>query len=129
MVPRPARAPVGRVTDGYRRSVALRTHLSREYPTLGQHVETNPGMSELLELDDVLESEPPAVSTAEVGDIVQRRFDLSGAVRALSSERDANFRVDTSAGPYLLKITNAAEDPQVTDLQTAALQYLEREAL
>ena len=69
-------------------------------------------MSELLELDDVLESAPPAASTAEVGDILQRRFELSGPVRALSSERDANFRVDTSAGPYLLKITNAAEDPQ-----------------
>jgi len=49
-------------------------------------------MSELLELDDVLESEPPAASTAEVGDILQRRFELSGPVRALSSERDANFR-------------------------------------
>jgi hydroxylysine kinase len=85
-------------------------------------------MSELLELDDVLESEPPAASTAEVGDILQRRFELSGPVRALPSERDANFRVDTSAGPYLLKITNAAEDPQVTDLQTAALRHLERES-
>jgi Ser/Thr protein kinase RdoA (MazF antagonist) len=49
-------------------------------------------------------------------------------VRALSSERDANFRVDTSAGPYLLKITNAAEDPQVTDLHSAALRHLERES-
>jgi Ser/Thr protein kinase RdoA (MazF antagonist) len=55
-----------------------------------------------------LESEPPAASTAEVGDILQRRFELSGPVRALSSERDANFRVDTSAGPYLLKITNGS---------------------
>src|SRR3954462_1697511 len=68
-------------------------------------------VSELLELDDVLESEPPAASTADVDDILQRRFELSGPVRAQSSERDANFRVDTSAGPYLLKITNAAEDP------------------
>jgi hydroxylysine kinase len=85
-------------------------------------------MSELLELDDVLESAPPAASTAEVGDILQRRFELSGPVRALSSERDANFRVDTSAGPYLPKITNAAEDPQVADLQTAALRHLERES-
>ena len=61
-------------------------------------------MSELLELDDVLESEPPAASTAE----------SATSCNGVSScqdpcERDANFRVDTSAGPYLLKITNAAE--------------------
>jgi len=73
-------------------------------------------MSLLLELDGPLESAPPAASTAEVADILQRRFGLSGPVQALSSERDANFRVDTCAGPYLLKITNSAEDPEVTDL-------------
>src|SRR5438445_12372895 len=50
MVPRPARAPVGRVTDGYRRfcliaarmnNVHWRSHApqSGEYPTLGQRVD------------------------------------------------------------------------------------------
>jgi hydroxylysine kinase len=85
-------------------------------------------MSRLLELDGALESAPPAVSTAEVVDILQRRFGLSGRVQALSSERDANFQVDTSAGSYLLKITNSAEHPEVTDLQTEALLHLERES-
>ena len=113
--------------------LALRTHLRQaniqhlaSVLTAPKAAKLNPGVSELLELDDVLESEPPAASTAEVADILQRRFGLSGPVRALSSERDANFRVDTSAEPFLLKITNAAaEDPQVTDLQTAALRHLE----
>ncbi len=116
MVPRPARAHVGRVSDSIavlpdrrvdeQRPPALCTHLSRaniqdlaSVLTALKAAKRNPGMSELLELDDVLESETPAASTAEVGDILQRHFELSGPVRALPSERDANFRVDTSAGP------------------------------
>jgi len=68
------------------------------------------------------ESEPPAASTAEVGDILQRRFELSGPVRAAIERARCEFPGGYIGRTYLLKITNAAEDPQVTDLQTAALR-------
>lgn len=83
-------------------------------------------MSLQFELDGVLEAPPVAVSAADVVEILRRRFGLSGSMRALASERDANFRIDTAEASYLLKITNAAEDPAVTDLQTTALRHLER---
>lgn len=88
--------------------------------------EANVIMSLEFELDGVLEAPPVVASSAEVAGILQRRFGLSGSMRALASERDANVRIDTVAGPYLLKITNPAEDPAVTDLQTAALKHLEK---
>jgi len=85
-------------------------------------------MSDMFELDHLLEAPPTEISPLEVADILKRRYGLIGRVRALSSERDANFRVDAPGGPYLLKVTNPAEDPTVTDLQTAALRHLERES-
>ena len=85
-------------------------------------------MSGIFELDHLLETPPTEVSPLEVADVLRRRYSLVGQVRTLSSERDANFRIDAPGGPYLLKVTNPAEDPNVTDLQTAALRHLERES-
>ncbi|MBW5435764.1 phosphotransferase [Bradyrhizobium canariense] len=85
-------------------------------------------MSDRFELDHLLETPPTEVSALEAADVLRRRYNLVGQVRTLSSERDANFRIDAPGGPYLLKITNPAEDPNVTDLQTAALRHLERES-
>ncbi len=82
-------------------------------------------MSDSFNLDALLDSAPAAATWVEAGDILKRRYGLEGNIQPLSSERDANFRVDAADGCYLLKITNPAEDPKVTELQSCALRHLE----
>ncbi len=73
----------------------------------------------------LLSHAPPAVSAEAAAGIAARVFGVSGALRALTSERDANFHIRLDSGEQaLLKITNAAEDRAVTEMQTAALAHL-----
>ena len=59
--------------------------------------------------------------------LVRDRYGIDGRAHALSSERDQNFRIETAAGHcVLLKVSDPAEARQVTNLQTAILQHLER---
>lgn len=52
-------------------------------------------------------------------------FGVEGEAIRLSGERDQNFQITTASGErFLLKLSNSAEDPAVTDLQTRALQHL-----
>jgi 4-aminobutyrate aminotransferase-like enzyme/Ser/Thr protein kinase RdoA (MazF antagonist) len=60
---------------------------------------------------------PDAVITAARG-----LYGLEGSVQPLPSERDQNVLLTTTAGErFVLKISNAAEDPRVLDLQNQAL--------
>jgi hydroxylysine kinase len=81
-----------------------------------------------FENDPLLSAPPVLVTPSKVTEILCRHFGLFGRIRQLSSERDANFRVDTHEGCFLLKITNSGEDPDVTDMQTSAIRYLEKNA-
>jgi Ser/Thr protein kinase RdoA (MazF antagonist) len=75
----------------------------------------------------VLDSRPPAINDMEAVSIARRHFGLAVTADRLSGERDVNFRLTTIDGSrYLLKVTNAAEDPVVTDFQTQALLHIER---
>ena len=59
--------------------------------------------------------------------LVLDRYGITGRAEALSSERDQNFRIEDAAGRrVLLKVSDPAEERQVTNLQTAILQHLER---
>jgi Ser/Thr protein kinase RdoA (MazF antagonist) len=59
--------------------------------------------------------------------LARARYGIEGRADALSSERDQNFRIETAAGQrVLLKVSDPAEARQVTNLQTAILQHLER---
>lgn len=79
--------------------------------------------------DAVLDSTPPAISDAEAASIALRHFGIAAAVDRLSGERDVNFCLTSTDGrKFMLKVTNAAEDPLVTDLQTEALLHIERRA-
>ena len=52
------------------------------------------------------------------------------AATELSSERDQNFRIEDSEGrPFVLKIANPDESPDVIDLQNQALFHLERSSV
>ncbi|MFT5742707.1 MAG: hydroxylysine kinase [Paracoccaceae bacterium] len=74
---------------------------------------------------DLLAHDPPAFDTAMAADIALRLYGVSGAIKPLSAEKDANFLIVLPTGEEaLLKITNAVEDRAVTDMQTAALMRL-----
>lgn len=76
-------------------------------------------------LGDVLASPPPPVDEAMARAILSDVFGMEGAVVALSSERDRNFRLDAVDGRrYVLKVANPAEAAAVSDLQTRLLLHL-----
>jgi Ser/Thr protein kinase RdoA (MazF antagonist) len=75
----------------------------------------------------VLEAKAPAFSIEEAEEIAKRFFGVSGSARALVSERDQNFHLQSNDGrEYVLKIANPAEDPAVLDFQTQALLHIAR---
>lgn len=68
---------------------------------------------------------PPRLSRAEAQELARSLFGVSAEATPLPSERDQNFRLDTTAGPALvLKIANAAETHGVLDAQNAVLSHL-----
>lgn len=73
----------------------------------------------------VIAAEPPPVDAGQAVEVARRQYGLSVTARELVSERDRNFRLDTTDGrSFVLKIANAAEDPQVTDFQIRALLHI-----
>jgi len=75
----------------------------------------------------VLETPPPHFSLAEAAAMADRLFGIGGHASALESERDQNIRIQVPDGPgYVLKISNAAEDPAVVDMQTETLRHIAR---
>ena len=76
-------------------------------------------------LSDLLSHAAPAISLELAARLAQDLYGTAGEIEKLTAEKDANFRVTEASGAqWLLKITNAAEDPAVTDMQTAALLHL-----
>ena len=70
---------------------------------------------------------PPPVSTTRAESLALEQFGIRGQAVRLTGERDENFWIRTQLGPgYVLKVANAAELPEITDLQIAALQHVER---
>ena len=67
----------------------------------------------------------PHVAVEDAARLVRELYGIAGELRLLPSERDQNFSVRTAEGAgYVLKIANAAEDPQRLDFQNAALAHL-----
>ena len=67
----------------------------------------------------------PAFTDGDARTIGLRHYGLDAAASPLPSERDRNFLLTTAGGDrYVLKISNAEEDPRVIDLQNAALLHL-----
>ena len=67
----------------------------------------------------------PAFHADDARAIGLRHYGLDAAVSPLPSERDQNFLLTTAGGDrHVLKISNVSEDPQVIDLQNAALLHL-----
>ncbi|MBX7213414.1 MAG: aminotransferase class III-fold pyridoxal phosphate-dependent enzyme [Thermoflexales bacterium] len=66
----------------------------------------------------------PAFTLADAARIAREYYALEGAVTELPGERDLNFRIQTAAGAFTLKIANAEEDRGDLEMQHAALAHL-----
>jgi hydroxylysine kinase len=67
------------------------------------------------------------ISSTRAESLAREHFGIIAHAEKLTGERDENFWMRTEVGPgYVLKVANAAETPEVTDLQIAALLHVER---
>ena len=75
----------------------------------------------------ILTTAIPDVSEASAAELLRRHFAIAGLIESQDSERDRNFLVRQASGQeHVLKISNSAEDEEITDLQTTTLLHLER---
>jgi Ser/Thr protein kinase RdoA (MazF antagonist) len=75
---------------------------------------------------DVLGTPAPVIDLDRIAALVAEVWGLqAGAVRPLTSERDANILLD---GRYVLKVSNPAEDPAVVDMENTAMSHAARVA-
>ena len=71
---------------------------------------------------DVLAADPPAFSADEAAAVARSTYGLVGTARPLVSERDQNFAISAADGSsWVLKISNAAEDRGVVEMEVAAV--------
>lgn len=76
---------------------------------------------------DPLDGPVPSLGGDEAEAIAASAFGIRGRASALVSERDQNFRIDGDDGAgWVLKVSNAAEDPAVVDMQAQAMLHVAR---
>jgi 4-aminobutyrate aminotransferase-like enzyme/Ser/Thr protein kinase RdoA (MazF antagonist) len=74
---------------------------------------------------DVLDVAPPTWTAADAEAVARATFGLDASAEALVSERDQNFRLaDASGASWVLKVSNAAEDPGVVEMEVAAVERI-----
>lgn len=82
-------------------------------------------MSSNLDIDDVFQTMSDSWSSDFAVEFAHKNYGIKAVASILSSERDQNFLLECDDGnKYVLKVTNVAEDPNVTDFQTKAQLYL-----
>jgi hydroxylysine kinase len=67
---------------------------------------------------------PPSLAADALTRLAREHWGVEGWLTRLVSERDLNHRLDTDSASYVLKLTNPAEPPEMTDFQTAALLHV-----
>ena len=73
----------------------------------------------------VLAAAPPDLTTAEAEEVARALFGLDGSARPLVSERDQNFLLtDATGAERILKVSNAAEDRGVVEMEVAAVSHI-----
>ena len=87
-----------------------------------------PGASDVqLGGANVLEGAPPTVDLADAARLATELFGVEGDISPLGSERDQNFRVvDARGDGFVLKISNADEDPSVVDMENESVLHIAR---
>src|SRR5919106_3663477 len=73
----------------------------------------------------VLHADPPALTPERAEQVALTLFGVRGSAAPLVSERDQNFRIDEPGGPrWVLKVSNASEDPGVVEMEVAAVEHV-----
>lgn len=77
--------------------------------------------------NSIFSSTPPALSVENIRAVVQEYYGLtiSPEIVLLGSERDQNAIVCADGKKLLVRVTNRAESPDVTHLQTCALKHVQ----
>lgn len=79
----------------------------------------------MAQSSDLLTEPPPQVDDAWCRRVLAQTYGLEATVVALRSERDHNLLVtDRSGGRSVLKVSNSAEDPQIIDMENAAMRHV-----
>jgi 4-aminobutyrate aminotransferase-like enzyme/Ser/Thr protein kinase RdoA (MazF antagonist) len=82
-------------------------------------------MSAEPEPTHVLAADPPTLTLDDARDVARTTFGVSGTARELVSERDQNFAIAADDGSaWVLKVSNAAEDPGVVEMEVAAVERI-----
>ncbi|KPX31848.1 Uncharacterized protein ALO77_04196 [Pseudomonas coronafaciens pv. garcae] len=66
----------------------------------------------------------PEVSLDQALQLLERHYALSGTLKALGSQQDRNFLLETGTRRYVLKICHGAYSPAELNAQHAALEHL-----
>ena len=73
----------------------------------------------------VLDADPPTLTIARAEEIALALFGMRATATPLVSERDQNFRLEESRGAaWVLKVSNAVEDPGVVEMEVAAVEHV-----
>lgn len=82
---------------------------------------------EHAQLGATLMARMPQSSIATIEAVVRDRYGVVARAERLHAERDEIFRIEADDGRlFILKLTSTLEDPDETDLVTAALRHVER---
>ena len=74
---------------------------------------------------DVLDAPPPTLGTDDAEEIALAWYGLRTKAELLVSERDRNFHLtDASGTGWVLKVSNAVEDPRVVEMEVAAVERI-----
>jgi Ser/Thr protein kinase RdoA (MazF antagonist) len=65
------------------------------------------------------------IDVTVVSSLLQNRYQLSGGLRPLATEKDDTFRLRTHSTDHLVKVSSPDETQAVVGLQTAAMRFLE----
>jgi 4-aminobutyrate aminotransferase-like enzyme/Ser/Thr protein kinase RdoA (MazF antagonist) len=68
----------------------------------------------------------PVVSTAEAETLVRERYGIDGVATVLGSQQDANFRIVSPDGAFVLKVSNPAFTADDLDAQDRAAAHVAR---
>ena len=67
---------------------------------------------------------PPAFSKHAALKILKKKYNLTGTIKILYSDRDQNFLLITDSAKYILKIFNQCEKMETVDLQISAMNFI-----
>jgi Ser/Thr protein kinase RdoA (MazF antagonist) len=78
-------------------------------------------------VDDTLDASFVPLDVERARQIATRRYGLEVLdARRFDTERDDTFRLSTTAGTFVLKVANPADDHELIDMQCRALAHVER---